>query len=90
RSPPGWPPSPIGRNTVTNMQSGTVFGLAAMVDGMIQRIRAALGDPRAPAVATGGLAPLLAREAAAVDEVDPLLTLQGIRIIYERAAAGIC
>ncbi|MFO7246300.1 MAG: type III pantothenate kinase [Thermaerobacter sp.] len=84
------PPSPIGRNTVTNMQSGTVFGLAAMVDGMIHRIRAALGDPRAPAVATGGLAPLLAREAAAVDEVDPLLTLQGIRIIYERAAAGIC
>ncbi|HEX6988780.1 MAG TPA: type III pantothenate kinase [Bacillota bacterium] len=83
------PPSPIGRDTVTNMQSGTVYGVAGLVDGLVQRIRTALGDPQAPAVATGGLSPMLAGEAATIDAVDPFLTLEGIRIIYERAAGSI-
>lgn len=83
------PPSPIGRDTTTNMQSGTVFGVAGLVDGLVHRIRTALGDPQAPAIATGGLAPLLAGEAETVDAVDPFLTLDGIRIIYERVAGRI-
>src|SRR5690606_14911385 len=70
------PPSPIGRDTITNMQSATVFGTAGMVDGMVQRIRAALGDPDAPAVATGGLAPLLAGEMTTITSVDLFLTLE--------------
>ena len=83
------PPSPIGRDTVTNMQSGTVYGVAGLVDGLVERIRGALGDPGVPAIATGGLAPLLAGEMATIDAVDPFLTLTGVRIIYERASGRI-
>lgn len=79
------PRSPIGRDTISNMQSGIVFGVAGMVDGLVRRIRDALGDPHAPAIATGGLAPLFAREAETIDEIDPFLTLTGLRIIYERS-----
>lgn len=78
------PSSVIGKDTVTNVQSGIVLGAASLVDGLIQRIREELDDLSIPAVATGGLAPLIASESRTIAEVDPFLTLNGLRLIYQR------
>jgi type III pantothenate kinase len=79
------PPSIIGQTTVTSMQAGLFFGYVAMVDGIVQRIRAELasGD-RAACIATGGMAGVLAGETTAIQRVEPDLTLQGLRLIWER------
>ena len=79
------PPSIIGQTTVTSMQAGLFFGYVAMVDGIVQRIRAELpsGD-RAACIATGGMAGVLAGETTAIQHVEPDLTLQGLRLIWER------
>jgi type III pantothenate kinase len=74
----------IGRNTVGSMQSGIVFGYAALVDGLCARLARELGGPAPKVVATGGLAGLLAEVSEAISEVDDLLTLAGLRLIYER------
>lgn len=79
------PPAAIGRNTVTNMQSGIVLGYAALVDGMVERMRNELGG-RATAIATGGWAETLAPVCPAIDRVDPALTLNGLRLVWERHA----
>ncbi|QQE74592.1 type III pantothenate kinase [Brevibacillus composti] len=77
------PPSVVGRNTVTAMQSGIFYGFVGQVEGIVRRIRAEYGtDPTV--VATGGLAPLFGHEAECVDVVDRELTLKGLRLIYER------
>lgn len=73
----------IGRSTVGSIQSGLFFGYAAMVEGIIARIRAELGE-NARVVATGGLAETLAREVPAIEAVDGVLTLTGLRLIWER------
>jgi type III pantothenate kinase len=65
------------------MQSGLYFGYAAMCEGLIARIRAELDEP-ARVVATGGLAATLAGEIPSIEKVDPVLTLVGLRIIFER------
>ena len=78
------PPSArvIGRSTVECLQSGIVFGTVAMVDGMVARIRGEVDG--APAViATGGLAGLICQFSAEIDEHEPLLTLEGLRIVHE-------
>ncbi|PYQ18122.1 MAG: type III pantothenate kinase [Acidobacteria bacterium] len=73
----------IGRSTVGSIQSGMYFGYAAMVEGLIVRLRAELGEP-ARVVATGGLAETLAGEIPSIEAVDPVLTLTGLRLIWER------
>ena len=77
------PASVIGKTTVAGLQSGLVYGFAGQVDGIVQRIRAELGCPDAPAVATGGLAELIAPHTASIVRVDPFLTLEGLRLVWE-------
>ncbi|HUP59208.1 MAG TPA: type III pantothenate kinase [Thermoanaerobaculia bacterium] len=73
----------IGTNTVVNMQSGIYFGYLSLVDGILARIKREVKDLR-KVVATGGLAPLFAEESEHIDEVDPELTLKGLKIIFDR------
>ncbi|HYT66198.1 MAG TPA: type III pantothenate kinase [Vicinamibacterales bacterium] len=79
------PASVIGQNTVNAMQSGLFFGYVEMVDGLVRRMRAALeaGD-RAIVIATGGLAEVISGESAAIQHVDQNLTLDGLRLIWQR------
>lgn len=73
----------IGRNTVHAMQSGIIYGYAGQVDGIVERIREEMkAEPMV--IATGGLATLIAEETRSIEKVDPLLTLEGLRVIYER------
>ncbi len=77
------PKSVIGRNTIHSMQAGIIFGYAGQVDGIIGRIEAELGTkPRV--IGTGGLAELISSESMTMQETNPLLTLEGLRIIYQR------
>lgn len=78
------PKEAIGRNTVTNIQSGLVYGYAGLVDGLVERIRAEMdGDPKV--IATGGLATLIQGVARSIQHVNPDLRLQGLRLIWEQA-----
>jgi type III pantothenate kinase len=77
------PERAIGTNTTTNVQSGAVFGCAGLVDGLVRRFRRELGS-EATAVATGGLAPLVAPHCETIEHVEPWLTLQGLRLIWAR------
>jgi type III pantothenate kinase len=80
------PKSTVGRNTVTSMQAGIIFGYAGQVDGIVQRIREEFGT-NPTVVATGGLAELISAESRTIQIVNPLLTLQGLQLIYERNRA---
>jgi len=77
------PKEVVGRNTVSSIQAGIFFGYVGLVDGIVRRIERENGVA-AKVVATGGLAPLVASECASIGEVDEFLTLDGLRIIYER------
>lgn len=79
------PRSVVGKNTVEAIQSALLFGSAAEADGIIDRMRKELGGS-ATVVATGGLAPLVVPHCQFVDEVDPWLTLEGLRLVFERNA----
>jgi type III pantothenate kinase len=76
------PATVIGKTTVGGLQSGLVYGFAGQVDGIVGRIREELGA-EAQAVATGGLADLVAPHSTTIECVDPFLTLDGLRMVWE-------
>ncbi len=76
----------VGRNTVASMQSGLLFGYAGMVDAVVDRIRAEV-DFSFRCIATGGLASMIADESRTIEETDELLTLRGLKILFDRNEA---
>ena len=77
------PDNVIGRSTLTNLQSGMYYGYVGLVRNIVRKIRQELGE-EALVVATGGMALMIADESKVIDKLDGLLTLKGLRIIYER------
>jgi type III pantothenate kinase len=76
------PPNPIGANTVHAIQSGLLYGYVGLVEGMVARFRNELGDDMR-VIATGGLAPVIARETDVLEIQAPWLTLEGLRLVWE-------
>jgi type III pantothenate kinase len=76
------PPSALGKNTVTSVQSGIIYGTTDLVDGLVDRITDELGG-RTRVIATGGSAPSIARHSRKIERLEPTLTLTGLRLIYE-------
>ena len=87
RVEPVAPDSVIGRNTVASIQSGLIWGFVAQVEGMVERFRSELGGS-AKVIATGGQAALLAGLTHVIETTDPLLTLEGLRLIYAQNSNG--
>ena len=78
------PESVIGRNTVTNMQAGIVYGYIGQINYLVERMKRELGAPDAKVIATGGLATLVAGESNVIDIMDGLLTLKGLCLIHQK------
>jgi type III pantothenate kinase len=76
----------ISQTTTAALQSGLVYGFAGQVDAIVARIRAELEAPDAPVIATGGLAELIVPHSSTITAVDAELTLQGLRLVWERNA----
>jgi len=74
----------IGRNKVTGMQSGIVYGYVGQVSYLAERMKQEMGEPDAKVIATGGMAVLISQETKAIDILDGLLTLKGLRLIYDK------
>jgi type III pantothenate kinase len=81
------PTDPIGKHTQAAIQSGFAYGFAGLVDGIDRRIAEQLGE-RATFIATGGLAHTIAPHCETIDEIDEILTLRGLQLIYERNASA--
>jgi type III pantothenate kinase len=79
----------IGKTTTSALQSGLVYGFAGQVDAIVGRIRAELGSPDARVIATGGLAQLIAPHSQTIATVDRELTLQGLRLVWERRSSRV-
>ena len=79
------PRNVIGRSTAESIQSGAIYGFAAQVDGIVERLEVELGT--SSVVATGGLANLIAPHSRKIAHHEPWLTLHGLRLIYERNAS---
>ena len=74
----------IGTNTVTAIKSGILFGYGGMVDGLITRLKEEMAPAEVKVLATGGMAGLVAPYAPSIEEMEPMLTLEGLRLIHER------
>ncbi|MBP1967241.1 type III pantothenate kinase [Paenibacillus aceris] len=79
------PKSVVGRNTVTAMQAGIIYGYVGQVDGIVERVKQEF-NVNPTVIATGGLAELISSESRTIQIVNPLLTLQGLQMIYEKNA----
>ncbi|MCP4443728.1 MAG: type III pantothenate kinase [Myxococcales bacterium] len=77
------PKNVVGRNTEASMQSGLYYGYCGMVDSMVAEIRAEVGFA-CECIATGGLAGLMAKQSNSIDSCEPMLTLRGLKILFER------
>ncbi len=77
------PKSVIATNTVTNMQAGIVFGFAGLVDYIVKKIKKELGTEDVLTVATGGFSEIMSRETGCIDVVDKMLTLDGLKFLYD-------
>ncbi len=77
------PAGALGKNTITSLQAGLVFGFAGLVEGLVERMQAELGGG-ARVIATGGLAHVIAPETRVIERVEPNLALIGLRLVYER------
>lgn len=77
------PPHVIGKNTVASVQSGLIYGMAALVDGLVRRVTEEL-DENVSVVATGGLASIVIEHCELVERIEPTLTLVGLRLIFDR------
>ena len=75
------PPSVVGRSTVPAMQSGVFWGYVGLIEGLVRRVRAERGEAMG-VIGTGGLAPVFAQATDIIDQVDPDLTIWGLRLIY--------
>jgi type III pantothenate kinase len=80
------PKEAIGRNTASNIQSGIIYGFAGLVDGLVERMRAEMGGSPT-VVATGGLVAVIHKVSRTIQHVNPTLTLEGLRVVYEQARA---
>ncbi len=78
------PPRVIGKNTVECLQSGVVYGFAGQVDGIVDRMVEELGGSVTAVIATGGLAPVVIDECRTITHHEPMITLIGLRLVYER------
>ena len=76
------PATAIGKNTITNMQSGIFFGFAGLVEYLVKKIRRELKRDDVKVIATGGFSDVIANEISCIDSVDKLLTLQGLKYLY--------
>jgi type III pantothenate kinase len=83
------PRSVVGKNTVEAIQSGLLYGTAGEVDGVVERIRAELAAPAATVIATGGLAPVVAPHCRTIDHHEPWLTLEGLRLVFEKNVVAV-
>jgi type III pantothenate kinase len=82
------PPRVVGRNTTHALQSGIIHGYAALVDGLVQKIRAEL-EFECAVIGTGKLSELIAKHSNTLQNIDPDLTLHGLRILYDRNAEAV-
>ena len=77
----------IGRTTVSNIQSGIIYGYIGSVEGVVRGMKRELGRSDVRVIATGGMAHMVAQASDVIDEIDGMLTIKGLRMIYEKNRA---